>query len=166
VTQREVCRLADFESEDADACQLSADDASQPVQSDTVAEAHRQRERLQSQVMEGLMQLQPAVEIQQPCITDELTSLESPWQIDESRQSVYRVRQDNWPRKSSVSSGITTHRSVAYRTLTLEKSEIDKANKDKQHKLFPADFKVSNYLKNKSFTLLQLHNRLPLTALM
>lgn len=142
MTQREVCRLADFESEDAEASQLSADDASPSVQSDAVAEAHRQRERLHSQVMEGLMHLQPTVEVQQPVITDELTSLESPWQLDESRQSAYRMRQENWPRKSSVSSGISTHRSIAYRTLTLEKDEIDKANKDKQHKLFPADFKV------------------------
>jgi C2 domain of PTEN tumour-suppressor protein len=149
--QREVCRLADFELEDADASQSSADDPGLSVQCDASAEAHRQRERLQSQVMEGLMQLQPSVEIQQTCITDDHTSLESPWQMDESRQAVYRVRQENWQRKSSVSGGVSTHRSIAYRTLTLEKSEIDKANKDKQHKLFPADFRVCFQLQCKIF---------------
>jgi len=31
---------------------------------------------------------------------------------------------------------------TVYRTLSLDKADLDKANKDKQHKLFPADFKV------------------------
>ena len=35
------------------------------------------------------------------------------------------------------------HRKQTYRTLTLKKMEIDKANKDKQHKLFHENFQVS-----------------------
>ena len=137
VTQREVCRLADCEAEDADACQQSVDNQSPSIHSDAIAEAHRQRERLQSQVIEGLMQIQTQQEARQHCGTEEALP-ESPWQVDESRQGMNRVRQENWQRKLSVSSGVSS----TYRVLTLEKDEIDKANKDKQHKLFPADFKV------------------------
>jgi len=141
VTQREVCRLADYEPEYTDACQLSADNQSPSLQSDTIAEAHRQRERLQSQVIEGLMQLQTQQETRRHSGPEE-ASHESPWQVDESRQALSRIRQENWQRKLSVSSGVSTNQSSTYRVLTLEKSEIDKANKDKQHKLFPSDFKV------------------------
>ena len=35
------------------------------------------------------------------------------------------------------------HRKQTYRTLTLKKTELDKANKDKQHKLFHENFEVS-----------------------
>lgn len=34
---------------------------------------------------------------------------------------------------------------VTYKTLTLTKSELDKVNKDKQHRLYPADFTVKLY---------------------
>jgi phosphatidylinositol-3,4,5-trisphosphate 3-phosphatase/dual-specificity protein phosphatase PTEN len=40
----------------------------------------------------------------------------------------------------------TSQRRLRYRTLVLEKQALDKANKDKQHKVFAPDFRVKLYL--------------------
>lgn len=54
------------------------------------------------------------------------------------------ICQGSWP--SSGNGGVRVLPSVVlYKTLTLCKSELDKANKDQLHKLYPADFKVKLY---------------------
>lgn len=41
---------------------------------------------------------------------------------------------------------------VTYKTLTLTKSDLDKVNKDKQHRVCPADFSVSNICSFECFS--------------
>lgn len=54
--------------------------------------------------------------------------------------SVSRTAQQN----SSVHDAVA-HRKQVYKVMTLKKSELDKANKDTQHRLFSADFTVQSF---------------------
>ena len=113
----------------------SADDVTK-TPTNVVVDAHRQREQLQSHVMDGLKRLELHAHSD-----DNESSLErndvhrSSWRCRE------QIRQRHLPASRCVNNAINCR--TVYRTLCLDKTELDKANKDKQHKLFPADFKVS-----------------------
>jgi len=135
VTQQEECRLENRHSSDGVSRSHSADDVTK-TPTNVVVDAHRQREQLQSQVMDGLKRLELHAHSD-----DNDSSLErndvhrSSWRCRE------KMRQRHVPAPHCCINNAINCRTV-YRTVSLDKSELDKANKDKQHKLFPADFKV------------------------
>lgn len=100
-------------------------------------EAHRQRERFQLQVMEQLSQLsqQQQQQVAQPHGDIRLSCRYSD-KYQEQRASSGLLL-------GNAGVKATEHNSFrCFLTLTLKKSELDRANKDKQHKLFTEDFAV------------------------
>ena len=100
-----------------------------------VVNAHRQREQLQSRVMDSLKRLELRTHSD-----DNDSSLEHNDVHQSSSRFREKIRLRHLPAPQCVNSVL--HCRTVYRTLSLDKAELDKANKDKQHKLFPADFKV------------------------
>jgi len=92
--------------------------------------------QLQTQVMDGLKRLE---------IQAHSDDNDSPLQRNDVHQSSWRcrdtIRQKHLPASQCANNAVRYE--TVYQTLSLDKMELDKANKDKQHKLFPADFKVS-----------------------
>jgi len=101
----------------------------------TVVDAHQQREQLQLQVMDGLKKLKVLAHSD-----DNDTSLERNDVHRSSWRCRDKMRQRHQPASQCANNAV--HCQTVYQTLSLDKTELDKANKDKQHKLFPADFKV------------------------
>jgi len=147
ITQQEECQLENSSVADGVNRSHSADDVTDTV--NTVVDAHRQRQQLQSQVMDGLKRL----EMQAHSDDNDLLSLERNDVHRSSWRHREKMRQRHAPPSPCVNKALCCQ--TVYRTLSLDKTELDKANKDKQHKLFPADFKVlcSHFLL-RSFLLL------------
>lgn len=113
-------------------------------------EAHRKRELFQSQVMEQLNQLsqhhQHGTNVVGHC------DARSSWRYSDKYLD-QRTGGGSLSVAVDTTSSLSTSPSAkvpsdafhfqCFKTLTLKKSELDKANKDKQHKLFTEDFAVS-----------------------
>jgi len=135
ISQREDCSLECGSSGGSAGVNRShsADDISAATVA--VADAHRQREQLQMRVMNGLKRLE---------IQAHSDDNESTLERNNIHRSSWRCRpkiQKKHPLASRCVNN-AAHPQTVYQTLTLDKMELDKANKDKQHKLFPEDFKV------------------------
>ena len=130
MSQKEECQLESSNVGDGINRSQSADDVSSAA-----VDAHRQRVQLQTHVMDGLKRLE---------IQAHSNDIDSPMQCNDIHQSSWRcrdmIRHKHLPASQCVNSAV--HCETVYQTLSLDKMELDKANKDKQHKLFPADFKV------------------------
>lgn len=130
-----------------------------------VLEAHRQRERFQSQVMESLSQL-PQQHHHGPNSTGQFDSRSS-WRCSDR----YPEQRTGGSLSVAMETPLSTSPGPAkglpsdaihfqcFKTLTLKKSELDKANKDKQHKLFTEDFAVSG-----NYSLLGMLNKIRKTG--
>jgi len=115
----------------------SADDVTKNdvTKNAAVVDAHRQREQLQTQVMDGLKRIELHTYSDGNDSSLERNDIHrSSWRCRE------KIRERHLPAPQYLNDAVNS-RSV-YRTLSFDKTELDKANKDKQHKLFPADFKV------------------------
>jgi len=133
VTQQEECRLENSNVSDGVNRSHSADDVTDTA--NVVVDAHQQRQQLQSQVMDGLKRLEMQAHSDDSDLSLERNDVHrSSWRHRE------KIRQRHVPALPRVNNAV--HCQTVYRTLSLDKTELDKANKDKQHKLFPADFKV------------------------
>jgi len=133
VTQQEECWLGNASVSDGINRSHSADDVTKSP--NVAVNAHRQRELLQFQLMDGLKRLEKQADSDSnDSLLDRNDVHHSSWRYREKMQQRHK------PAAQCVNSAV--HCQTLYRTFTLDKTELDKANKDKQHKLFPADFKV------------------------